>query len=325
MCSRFGQSVRLLRPWFLRYIPRDGHPLVIDYIDTKPEVTDTTTKTIVILHNTPGSYYDFFQLISSFGKDYRVIIPNFPNFSHTIHTGGCFWHSAEEKSEFVVDLLRSLGVKRIDCLVAHSMATYTASFLWLYANQDDYFALRSICLLSPSGVKSIPLRQKARLKLVANAARLPHLRQWITRRMLQKQRESPLGPNLYSNYQMSTWKDLSLILSNYQTYYARLRELSAKQIPTLVTFSSNDKICPADVSYGQIYELNASEWDFDIYEQYENILVQSATDQSWIKVVDFRSAGHYMYNTHPDIVHSYIAELLDKVGDNETSKNNTLL
>lgn len=312
VCSRFAKNSVLFRPWFLRYIPKDGHELSIDYVDTMPDAyKNESVKTILILHNTPGSYYDYFNLLSTFGRTCRIIVPNFPNFNHTMQTG-CFWHSAEEKSEFIVDFLKHLKVDTVDCLIAHSMAAYTASYLWIYANWSDYFKLGSVCLMSPVGMYKLQRREKLRLALMANLCRSVLFQKFLPGRWVNPSRLPAPKGTLSANFEIAAWKALTVHLSNYKKYHLRLRMLAHKQIPTLFTFSSNDSLYTPNVYYDQLFELGADSNNFDIYEQYENELIQSANDQYWIKAVDFRSSGHYMFNTHPEIIHSYISELLER-------------
>ncbi|KAJ6225022.1 hypothetical protein RDWZM_003567 [Blomia tropicalis] len=314
VCGRFANRFTFLRPWFLRYIPKGGHPINIEYIDTMPNVPedDDSIKTILILHGTPGSYYDYFKLLATFGNSHRIIIPNFPNFSYTMEKG-CFWHSAEEKSEFIADFLRHINVKTIDCLMAHSMAAYTASYLWIYGNWANYFRLGSICLLNPVGLFKHRRKARLRLSLLVNICRLFALQQWIPMKQLLLPSSPKFGGStLYNNWEISAWNALTLKLSNFENYHLRLSVLEHNKIPTLFIFSSNDRLYPSHVFYDQLFYLKVDYDDFDIYEQYENELIHASTDQSWIKVVDFRSAGHHIFNTHPDIVHSYIAELLDR-------------
>lgn len=311
VCGRFSRHSSLLRPWFLRYIPKGGHPITVDYIDTKPNGGDDV-KTILILHGTPGSYYDFFKFLSTFGEMYRIIIPNYPNFTYTKESG-CFWHSAEEKSEFTIDFLKHLNVDKVDCLISHSMAAYTTSYLWIYANWDTNFKLGSICLLSPVGMYKLKRLEKMRLSMIANMCRSSWLRQLMGKQLLSSSKLIHKKTNsILANFEMAAWKALTLKLSNFSNYHLRLKVLADSQIPTLFTFSSNDKLVTPNVFYDQLFELGASADDFDIYEQYDNELIQSSSDENWLKVVDFRSSGHYLFNTHPDVIHSYIAELMDR-------------
>lgn len=314
VCSRFAEKPSWLRPWFLRYIPRGGHEMMIDYIDTMPNApNDGSVKTIVILHNTPGSYYDFFKFISVFGNTFRIIVPNFPEFSQTLKTGE-FWHSSEEKSELVFDLLKHLGVGCIDCLVAHSLSVYTASYLWLYSNDKDYVKLRSVCLLSPTGRFKYSRAERTRFNLIAFASRWPALRNLIPKsKVTSPNTQGKPSSNLASKLEFSGWVSLTEKLSNYESYNLRLRALAHLQIPTLFVYSTNDKLVRPRVFHDQLFELNVNVDCFDIYEQYENILIQASTDQSWIKVIDFRSGRHYIFNTHAEIIHSYIDELINRI------------
>lgn len=314
ICSRFAQKSTWLRPWFLRYIPKGGHEMIIDYIDTMPNApTDGSVKTIVILHNTPGSYYDFFHFISVFGKNFRIIVPNFPEFSQTLKTGH-FWHSSEEKSELIFDLLKHLGIGCIDCLVTHSLSAYTASYIWLYSNDKDYIKLRSVCFLSPTSRFKYSLKERTRQNLIAFVSRWSVLRSLMPKSMIiSPNTQSKPVNNLSSKFEFFGWVSLTEKLSNYENYKLRLRALAHLKIPTLFVFSSNDQLVKPRVFYDQLFELNADIDCFDIYEQYENILVHASTDQSWIKVIDFRSGRHYIFNTHADIIHSYIDELINRV------------
>ena len=311
VCNRFTKRPSILRPWFLRYIPKGGHEIEINYVDTMPDAHKyESVNTILILHGTPGSYYDYFKLLVTFGEKNRIIIPNFPDFNYTIKND-CFWHSAEEKSEFIMDFLKHLNVKNIDCLVAHSMAAYTASYLWIYAGLEDYFKLGSVCLLSPVGMYKFRRRHKIKLKLITNMCRSRLLSKLLPARLMNFYTLTPKGPSS-TNFELSAWRALTLGLSNYEKYTLRLKMLAFKRIPTIVTFSSNDKLYSPNMYFDQLFELDINYDDYDIYEQYENELIQSSTDRSWIKAIDFRSAGHYMFNTHPDIIHSYIHELIER-------------
>ncbi|OTF81671.1 hypothetical protein BLA29_001013 [Euroglyphus maynei] len=314
VCRRFGKNSRLLRPWFLRYIPQDGYPISVRYVDTSPD--DDSRPVILLLHGTPGSFYDYFRFIADFGHQYRCIAPNFPDFTHTIRTGGCFWHSAEEKSEFIADLLADLNIKTVHCLVAHSLSAYTASYLWIYANQRPYFDLNSICLISPAGRFKYRWRHRVRMRLLTQLCRMLSLQkmmmptEWLQSRPMANM---PLS-NMLARKDLAMWKMLTENLSNYDSYHLRLRVLAGNlKLPTLFIFSSNDKLYPADLYYEQLYELQVEGNEFDKYEHYENRLVQVAAgdrSDSWIRVVDFSGGGHYLHNTHSHLIHSYIDELL---------------
>lgn len=306
ICKRFAKNFFLLRPWFLRYIPKNGYPITINYIDTDPD--NQSKKTILLLHNTPGSYYDYFRLIADFGRNYRIIAPNFPDFFHTLKTG-CFWHSAEEKSEFIFDFLKDLNVKDIHCLITHSLSVYTASYIWLYSNEINYPNLHSICLLNPIGISKFSLKERMKMNLLSHASRSLILRKLTPQKWINVRR-SP-AQNIFARHETAFLIALTKNLSNYQNYELRLKTLSRLQIPSLFVFSSNDKLFPSFVYFEQLYHLAVDFDDFDVYEQYENNLIQTSDQRSWIKVVDFRAGGHYIHKTHPYLIHSYIDELLN--------------
>src|SRR5699024_1106578 len=105
-------------------VPTDGVELTVNYADTANQGSRSPSefqRTIVALHGTPGHIEHFDQLLVHYrATRTRVIVPNFPDFSHTRSTG-LFWHTTEEKVAFLKSFLEQLDVKKIDCLLAHSM------------------------------------------------------------------------------------------------------------------------------------------------------------------------------------------------------------
>ena len=105
-----------------------GVDLTVDYLDTKKDGR-LYNKVILAIHGTPDTYEAFSQLIQQYvDTDVRVIVPNMPDFSHT-RQNKIFWHTHEEKAQFVKDFLDRLDIDTVDCIVSHSHGIQTAAKL----------------------------------------------------------------------------------------------------------------------------------------------------------------------------------------------------
>ena len=301
----------LSKKWYLRYAPKTGIDVNIECVDTKPN--DKTSPTIVALHGCPGSHMDFTQLIADFGTRYRVVVPNFPDFSLTDSTN-TFWHSAQEKAQFVRDILKLLDIHSIDCLVTHSSAIFPASYLWLKDDQQNNdFKIKSLCLFSNPGPKWFTKKGVILSSVLVNISRVQQIRQYL-RKIWTKKWTNRLG----LRNQISNYDNLALLLSTYyhsdtQTVDKRLKKLAEMQIPTLSVFSTKDKLFKDDIFYSLFENLGTNYEDFDVYEEYQNLLIQKSTNMRWIKVVNITGGGHYVFSTHWPLVYNYIEELLQKI------------
>lgn len=293
--------------WFLRSGPKSGLPLNINCVDTKPD--DPTRPTLVALHGCPGSHLDFIKLIEHFGPEYRVIVPNFPDFSVTDSTNH-FWHSAQEKAQFIRDVLRVLRVNRINCLVAHSSAIFPASYLWLKDSRENNIDVRSLCLLSNPGPKWFRKSVLRKTSMLVNISRIAWIRNYLSHIWSLK-----MSRRMGIRNQIDRYEDLILLLCTYlhsdtETVERRLHQLKDQRLPTLAIFSSNDKLFSEDIFYDLYHILGVNYHDFDVYEEHNNYLIQKSTNENWLKVVNIMSGGHYLFSTHFWLVNQYIERLL---------------
>ena len=131
-CGQLYKELRRKHPILYRNSPINGLDVKVEYVDTLGDnEPKKDTKTIVAIHGNPGNHKHFSGLIDYF-KDkpnVRIIAPNFPNFRLTRETMA-FWHSNEERVQFVKDFLKAINVNEIDCLVCHSAGIHPASLIW---------------------------------------------------------------------------------------------------------------------------------------------------------------------------------------------------
>ncbi|CAG2174008.1 unnamed protein product [Oppiella nova] len=69
-----------------------------------------------------------------------------PDFEITRQTMG-FWHSNEERSQFIRDFLKAINVCNIDSLICHSSGIHPISMIW---SQPQDLLIKSIGMFCPS-------------------------------------------------------------------------------------------------------------------------------------------------------------------------------
>lgn len=130
----FGKSLypklRLQNPKLYKYYRSGGLDVTVDYLDTKQDGKEYK-KVIVATHGTPDTCRTFSILAQHYlDSDVRVVAPNLPNFTQT-RKNKIFWHTSEEKAQFVREFLHKIGVDSIDCLLSHSFGVQEMSKLWM--------------------------------------------------------------------------------------------------------------------------------------------------------------------------------------------------
>jgi len=310
-CKQLYNRKDSLWKWHLRFGPKQGIEINVKYIDTKPDQPNCPT--LVALHGSPGNHHDFDKLINHFGHRFRVIVPSFPDFSITDKTN-LFWHSAEEKAQLVRDLLKQLNVSEIDCLISHSAAIFPTSYLWMKDNDlSNGLKIKSLCLLSPPGPKWIDWKSYYVLGVFINISRLSIIRQLLRQIWSEKMTRFLGFKNKIKDYDTLALLWSTVYMSDTKTVHERLKKLSQYKIPTLFVFTYMDKLFSKDIFYDKLEILGAKRDNFDVYEEHGNKLIKKANNDDWLKVVNYRSGGHYVFVTHSALIHKYIEELLEKV------------
>ncbi|CAG2103669.1 unnamed protein product [Medioppia subpectinata] len=104
--------------------------------------------TAIAIHGMPGNYEHFSGLFETFGgkeSSVRVISPNMPEFSLT-RQSMAFWHSNNERSQFIRDFLKAINVSQIDCLISHSAGIHPIAKIW---SKPEDLKIGSIGLFCP--------------------------------------------------------------------------------------------------------------------------------------------------------------------------------
>lgn len=142
---------------FPRKVPTEGVSLSVKYADTAvcrlKSPDHVFEKTIVAVPGCPGNLAHFDWLLAHYrpSTSVRAIALNLPDFRHTRSSGGIFWHTAEEKVAFLADFLKTIGVERVDCLVAHSMGFQAVTGLVETKHPHD-ITVKSMALFAPQPI-----------------------------------------------------------------------------------------------------------------------------------------------------------------------------
>ena len=134
-CGQLYEELKKKNPKLYKNSPSDGLTIRVEYVDTfvdeRSKLSDDV-QTVVAIHGNPGHHKHFSHLINYFNDrncKVRVIVPNMPDFSIT-RKSMAFWHSNEERSQFIRDFLRAINVSSIDCLISHSVGIHPISLIW---------------------------------------------------------------------------------------------------------------------------------------------------------------------------------------------------
>ena len=280
----------------------------VDYIDSS---SDENKPVILCLHSTPGSIYDFKKLITYFGlnpeSDYRVVVPRFPGFDFT-EQNDCFYHSALERAQFIRDFISQLNINEIECLVVHSSSIYSASYLWM---EDDPFncPIKSLALFNCPG-PGIAHKKLWNAFLFNNMMRFNFLKN----KLIGGGQWSKIGRNDKVHYL------LTIYLSDFMTMPQRLEALKQFKIPTLAVVSHQDELYSQELFYQILHFLGAQIDHFDVYEKYNNKLVQSNDVIDWLKVVNIQGGDNQCFISHSFIVHKYLQDLLNRIKDDQSKQ-----
>ncbi len=138
-CGQLFDELRQKEPKLYRNSPSNGLTVDVEYVDTFGDNIETNEcKTIVAIHGIPGHHKHFNELIDYFSKSkVRVIVPNLPDFSLTRQSMS-FWHTTEERAQFIRDFLKALNLNKIDCLICHSAGVHPISLLWSHVRNVQF-------------------------------------------------------------------------------------------------------------------------------------------------------------------------------------------
>lgn len=183
-CGALYQKWRNERPAY-RNAPADGIEVDVRFVCSamsadQSSFVETGRPLAVLLHGAPGSYRDFSENLTPrlLRRGVDVLAPNFPDMAFSLRNK-FYWHTVEERTTFLRDFFKKLGVRRIDTLVSHSASIYPS--LRLLVENGDAPTINSLVLLAPSShVTPSILKPVWMTELIFRAYRNPLLRPLVS-------------------------------------------------------------------------------------------------------------------------------------------------
>lgn len=262
----------------------------------------------VILPGAPGSYQDFsytIPFLDRHGVD--VLCVQWPDFKFTLETG-YWWHSSEEKTCLLVDVLKQLNVKRIHMLVSHSSASYPAMQL---ATEVPEVVVHSMALLMPCPGNNL------------SAVRHPFYLNPVVRWLLKIPSAYPVMSSLGKMVLMIARHPIkrqmqdaylsyhSTVAVDNDRYYGQLASVLHRRLPMMVMISDTDKLISLEDYQEFILRLGCDPKKTWLYGE-DGRLVSSG-ESGVVKVIELLKGSHYGFSRHSDICNKALLELLARV------------
>ncbi|KAI2804493.1 hypothetical protein BLOT_003479 [Blomia tropicalis] len=289
-------------------LPTDGVDISIDCVDTLNGYPNPTSKTIVAIHGTPGNYSHFDQLINNYRlSNVRVIVPNLPNFTHTRLKR--FWHTTEEKACFIQDLMKHLGIKKIDCLVSHSMGVHPLTMLCENPGDLD---IKSVAILAPQPMWDLrPDSANMLKKIFFSRSNL-----WYELLSLTKLDKGKVTKVRFNDFNEFLWLMLTVLYENTASVdiYRRIDYLRRRStIPVVVQFGEKEPIASRKsvmklfnefgIDSDKLIQFNPDELASELFD---DLLKQDTR----IKGYYFLKGGHFSYAKNSNYTCRMIDNLL---------------
>ncbi|XP_054152401.1 uncharacterized protein LOC128951179 [Oppia nitens] len=313
-CGQLYDKLRQKNPKLYRNSPSSGLTVNVEYVDTLGDNKTGKVKTILAIHGIPGYYNHFDKLYQYFGNkcsSVRVIAPNMPDFGLTRQTMA-FWHSNEERSQFIRDFLKAINVSTIDCLVSHSAGIHPISMLW---TDPQELAIKSIGLFCPQP-----------LWLSKNVLFYSELTSYLAKHKLGIKLMDTIRPDRIAHrfgYPMSYANVDEVLLTvcfgsislNQQLLHQRLQFIRQHKIPTLMVLGERDKLILKNNLKYLFQDLGVndshfvkylSDKDNDRSDNKTNDKSENDINKDWIKVLSFADGGHFAFNKFSNIVNKQL-------------------
>ena len=297
-------------PWKLRYkyittsvqrinVRPQGVTYNVGYVDTGADwhySQRNSANTILAIHGLPSQHTDMLPIVQPFHEQgCRVIAVNLPGYNHSLPVSPdderFFHQSTVEITEFLLNFLRTLKVKSVEVLVAHSAGSLPATVL--SGSSDVIKSFMTICPYPGHTPPKGEIQQKC-LRLLFKIHDSPlFLGRMLIRflipsinRLVTRFAESD-PTRLVNVYRNMTNMDFKLLQS-------LAMELEMKQLPLVFAYSSNDSFMPRKHSEEWAERYGLLEHNFDEYDMHFQ-LVKSAelSGDSYRKGIVFHRGGHY--------------------------------
>lgn len=306
-CSQLYQEWRKWKPGY-QNAPAEGVEVELGYMHTgldKPAAQREGRPTVLLLHGAPGSYRDFTQLVPFLDQQGATVIsPRWPDLRLSYRTG-TFWHSAEEKTQLLIDFLKAIRISKVDMLVAHSSAIYPTLNVMTRPGMPQ---VNAVALLAPAGHQLVrAIRPLPVMRAFAVHYTNPRYQSFMRRLgiAIMKYTRNPIKPNIED----AIMSLQTMIFSDYEEAGEKIKQVANSGVPLLIAFSENDRAINPEVIFNMVDLIGTRNDDFWLYDADGKLVREGSTGGSR-KVMLFKKGGHYLFRRHPEVVNSAVLELL---------------
>ena len=308
-----------------------GTKFMVKYIDTQDDDNDTKKNgahessdkqslggksrdkpVLLLLHGVPGTHEDFKHFIDEFGNEYRILVPNFPDFKFSIETNS-FWHTNCERVELIRQFLLKLGVTHLKSIISHSAGSNISSVFWSHEIEITCDSLVLITPPGPAWLSPIQLYHAKRFVLTGRSPIKRNLFLAFWPDWLDQFFGVPKTLSQNTTRDDLFWITFVAVLSEFNTrLQGRLEILKQRKIPTLFVLGEKDNLLPKKKYFDLIKILGATD-DHITFVDEPNVKSVRKISNDWIKVLDFKSGGHFCHIKCHSIFNQEVKQFLDQL------------
>ncbi|XP_027204856.2 uncharacterized protein LOC113798502 [Dermatophagoides pteronyssinus] len=314
-CVNIYDELRSRLPRFYGKSPSEGVDITIDYVDTQSN--QKPNKTIVALHGTADTFRTFTQLYQHFKhrSDVRIVMPNFPDFSHTRSTNYSFWHSSDEKYHLLQDLFRHLNIETIDCLVGHSYGNQSSTVL---LQKPQHLQIKSLAIIAPQFLLGNFANDYLyrMTKFVLPFSKSEYLSSLLHRMKIHQSKSIPFKFNEIDEL----FHLLTIILDQQAIKDSpeRIRLLNTMNISGFIMYSADERIIDKNAQQ-ELYKLLNIENDQTIIVDHDDPKIIANTfsqmnnkSQQIMKKIIVKDGRHFPHLKYPNVTNVLIEKLINK-------------
>ncbi|XP_070554131.1 uncharacterized protein F35H12.5-like [Ptychodera flava] len=288
--------------------------LGVTFNATYADAGDPKGPAIVCLHGAPASHKDF-AIISPYllSAGVRLIAPNFPGYGYCkVIDGDSYNFTVEHKAAFLKNLFEAIGVDRISVLVSHSASGATTG--QFCADTD---LVQSVAFLSAINISRHNPARYGRYFIGTGS--------WLmSNRIIGKAMRKLLPPIAIKlsgfrvsdpGYMIGLVHEMAAV--NWAKSIDNLKLMSKSPYPVLVIGCEEDKVVEVEIAKEKMKLFNIDRTEDVLYINADGVCtnvekIENHKDKRRRGII-FAKGGHWIQNSHPEIIAMAILDLLKLV------------
>ncbi|XP_064640491.1 uncharacterized protein LOC135495616 [Lineus longissimus] len=269
---------------------------------------------VMCFHGDPGASSNFQELLQPLvDRNLRIIIPNFPGYGTTHATKDSSGKSdsldRDGRSQLMSDFIDSLQLKRLDVVVSHSAGTWSGITV-----SAHHPAVKSVCFMNPCAHR--PHRALRPFKFKRWCCGLLHTPLKIV--------VQPLLLTIYKLIGFTSSFDIRQLVTSALVSFALdfkkinedIRLLKARNLPSVVVMTKNDKIVEWSVQY-ELGSLIGIPHEHCVEYNRDGGATQGEKNKDFLvygtfkKALSFARGGHYVQRSYKEEISRHIVQLIE--------------